>query len=709
MPQSSNLDTPELRTRCIRAVLILGGLVSLVGFLGIVGYAFGLRALLTFGMPSGTPMLLPGALGMLFLGFALQAVLAGSMLDEKPRWLAPVQHGALLVTSMMGVFVFVLYLDRADYNLMAILTQDVATIIPAFLENLILLMASAALFAFMLFRHKEVVVVYVVNVLALLILSLDCFIFVGFRMNIPVLFSFKLSLPIAMAYFLTAIAILVGTIPFRGILAPLVSDSRMSRLILWSGLITGLSVLLVGAYDISQFERYISHMTLTGTHPDPSFMYLRSELVTIILALVITVLSLRTIHYFNRSAFFAREQALAKEEAETVRENYRILVEGVTDYAIFMVDPMGHVVTWNTGAERIIGYASDEILGRHFSCFYVQDDLNQGRPDYEIRMAIENGRFEQENWCKRHDGSVFWANIVITAHVDESGQLIGLSRITRDITERKRAAELLQRSYDELEHRVAERTEELSRANAQLQETERLRWTFISTLTHDLRTPLIAQKRVLEVLLRKMAHDPESAELVGGFLKNNDHLVKMVNMLLETYQYEDGCIQLNIEPFRLHQLVSDCFDEVHSLALVQEIRLRNAVPASDSEILGDFYQLKRVFLNLLGNAIENIPPGSVIEVSVVNLDADRIRICVSDTGQGISPDMLPHLFDRYFTGHSTRQKIGSGLGLFICKMIVDLHGGIIEAKSELGQGTTFEITLPRRGPEAPVERTIEAV
>ncbi len=230
----------------------------------------------------------------------------------------------------------------------------------------------------------------------------------------------------------------------------------------------------------------------------------------------------------------------------------------------------------------------------------------------------------------------------------------------------------------------------------QLQENERLRGTFVSTLTHDLRTPLIAQKRVLEVFEEefKVQKDSQLESLANGLLKSNDSLLDMVNKLLETYQYEDGKIKLLLESIDLNQLIEACFADMGGLAQSQKISLVNHIPQSFPIIQADLPQLKRVFLNLIGNALENIHPRSTIEINATEQNGS-VTIQVKDNGPGINPDILPHIFTRYFTGHRIRQKIGSGLGLFICRMIIDLHGGTIQVESTLGKGTCFTITIPK--------------
>jgi signal transduction histidine kinase len=232
----------------------------------------------------------------------------------------------------------------------------------------------------------------------------------------------------------------------------------------------------------------------------------------------------------------------------------------------------------------------------------------------------------------------------------------------------------------------------------QLREDDLLKNTFISTLTHDLRTPLFAQRRVLQTLQGSCGNaDPALGEVLAGLDKNNDHLLAMVAMMLEAYQYESGKIALYLERVDLGLLVVECYRSLAPLADSKQIRLENSIPdgqaAGSIQLMADPLQLKRVFVNLINNAIENIQEGRQIGVSAHQKEG-FVEVVVVDNGPGISPDILPHIFQRYFTGHPTRQKIGSGLGLFICRMIVELHGGTIAVSSEVGCWTAYRIKLP---------------
>ncbi len=242
--------------------------------------------------------------------------------------------------------------------------------------------------------------------------------------------------------------------------------------------------------------------------------------------------------------------------------------------------------------------------------------------------------------------------------------------------------------------RVLNLEEKLRGAYKQLQESEELRKEFVNSLTHDLRTPLLAEKRALTLFHNLKSNlDTDMVTIVDTMVQSNSDLLAMVNMMLETYQYEEGGILLLEEPVDIHRLIEDCFQSINALAQEREILLYNTSHKNLPYYTTDPIQLRRVLDNLVGNAVANIPEGSFIKIDA-DYKYDYLEISVTDNGQGISEDRLNHIFERYYSGPKIRKKIGTGLGLFICKTIVELSGGNIYAKSTVNKGTTFIIQLP---------------
>jgi PAS domain S-box-containing protein len=370
---------------------------------------------------------------------------------------------------------------------------------------------------------------------------------------------------------------------------------------------------------------------------------------------------------------------------------------------VAITDSKGLITYANDAFCRISQYSRQELLGQDHRI------INAGhhpKPFFlSLWRTISSGKvWKGEIKNRAKDGSYYWVKTTIVPFLDNSGKPYQYVAIRHDITDRKRVEDEIRQLNEELEVRVHQRTLELEKKNeelaetlAQLRESEQLRSTFVSALTHDLRTPLVAQTRALELFQSFQDQLPDRlAGLAERLIKSNDSLLDMVNKLLDTYQYEAGKIQIFYEAVDLAQLTSDCLAELQPLAEKKNIALVNAVHSAIGPLVADGQQLRRVFVNLVGNAIENIPAGSTIRIEPVSCEPDQVAVRVCDNGTGIPPEILPRLFDRYFTGHRTRKKIGSGLGLYISRMILELHGGTIQVESEVNVGTCFTLTLPRQ-------------
>lgn len=372
---------------------------------------------------------------------------------------------------------------------------------------------------------------------------------------------------------------------------------------------------------------------------------------------------------------------------------------------VAMTDKQGLITYANDAFCKISKYSREELLGKDHRI--VNSGFHPTAFFKDMWQTIGQGKvWRGEVRNKAKDGSIYWVDTTIVPFLDAEEKPYQYVAIRHDISDLKRIEAEMRLLNEELEQRVSERTSELQSKNkvlgetlAQLQESEKLRSTFISALTHDLRTPLVAQKRALELFQGYSGSlPPRLSGLSDRLLKSNDGLLEMVNLLLETYQFEAGKNQPLLEDTNLYVLTADCFSEVASLAEVKQIKLENNIAQTLPSVLCDAQQLRRVWMNLLGNALENIPDGSLIQFSAQEIK-NGFEICIEDNGPGIPPEALPHLFKRYYTGDKTRKKIGSGLGLYICHMIMELHDGSIHVESILGQGTRFTLNLPKQSPK----------
>ncbi|MGH9763903.1 MAG: PAS domain-containing sensor histidine kinase [Blastocatellia bacterium] len=374
----------------------------------------------------------------------------------------------------------------------------------------------------------------------------------------------------------------------------------------------------------------------------------------------------------------------AREMPSQVEEPFRLLVQSVRDYAIFMLDSEGYIATWNAGAESIKGYKAQEVIGKHFSIFYPEEEVSAGQPDYELKIAAAVGRFEDEGWRVRKDGSKFWANVVITALRDNEGNLRGFGKVTRNLTERKLAEE----------QRVQLACEQAARAEAEA--ANRAKDEFLANVSHELRAPLNSIVGWVR-MLRGGKVDPETAVRGLETIERNAKLqAQLIEDLLDLSRVVSGKIRLAVKPLELPPVIEAAVDAIRPLADAKEIHTQVAFDSGTGLIAGDPERLQQVVSNLLSNAVKFTSKKGRVEITLARVDS-HAEITVSDTGKGIAPEFLPYVFDRFRQADSkpTRSHGGLGLGLAIVRHLVDLHGGTVKALSPgKGRGATFVVRLP---------------
>ncbi len=366
-------------------------------------------------------------------------------------------------------------------------------------------------------------------------------------------------------------------------------------------------------------------------------------------------------------------------ELEVSEERFRLLVENVVDYAIYMLDPDGTVMTWNTGVGRLKGYSKEDIVGRHYSTFYTEEDRAARLPERLLAEAREHGRVEHSGWRVRKDGTRFWADVVITALRTSSGELTGYAKITRDMTEPHRTAEAREQVLQDQRRNLVE-----------LEQIDRWRRDFVGSILHDLQAPVLAIGGFAELLAEAQV-DPDALEDVDvsefpeRILSNVRALRGLIDHLRSFTLLESGGITLALEPIELRpfldRLVADLAPVLDGHPVGVEVRAERAT--------ADRGGLERILSNLLTNAARHTPDGAPIQLGVEQRDGHTV-FEVTDEGQGIDAELLPTLFQQFSHGG----KGGTGLGLTIVKQYVELHGGEVTVDSAPGQGATFRVTLP---------------
>ncbi len=380
----------------------------------------------------------------------------------------------------------------------------------------------------------------------------------------------------------------------------------------------------------------------------------------------------------DRSAQLSQESLASLRQSE---ELFRLLVDGITDYAIYMLDPAGKVVSWNKGAQRLKGYSTEQVLGQDVSIFFLPEDVAAGNPQAELTRAASEGRVEQEAWRVRKDGSRFRAHVVVTALRDDEGKLRGFAKVTRDITARQAVVDTL-RAY----------ATRLERSNRELE-------AFASVASHDLQEPLRKIRSFGDRLTTKYAEglDPKARDYLERMCAAAARMQDLIENLLMFSR-----VTAKAQPFALVDLgaiareaLSDLETRVAQTAGHIEL---GALPV----LYADATQMRQLFQNLLGNALKfhrtGVPP--VVRANSKGLPGgDRWEVWVEDNGLGFEPQYAERIFGLFQRLHGRSEFEGTGIGLAICRKIVERHHGTIVATGVPGEGARFTLTLPYRPPE----------
>ncbi len=401
--------------------------------------------------------------------------------------------------------------------------------------------------------------------------------------------------------------------------------------------------------------------------------------------------SVRTLN----QALERRIRIQTKELMES-EKRFRLMVEGLRDYAFFMLDTQGNVVSWNLGAQRIHGYTGEEIIGKHFSILLTPEDREGSNPQDQLQRAAEHGQHTESGWRLRRDGARFWAHVLITAVYDEAGDLCGFSEVTRDITERKRAQEEIEEQR--------KRAEQSNQAKSQ----------FLASMSHEIRTPMNAILGMTD-LLWETELDEDQRHYVEIFRRAGANLMDLINDILDLSKIESGRLELEKREFDVETVVADVVELLAGRAHDKGIGLRTRLlPGLTKKVVGDAARLRQVLVNLVGNAIKFTSSGEVVITveSPATDAAGEIAFSVSDSGIGIPKEKLASIFEAFeqVDASTARKYGGTGLGLPISKHLVECMGGTLRVDSEPGRGSTFYFTAKfgmaePLGPQAQHERT----
>jgi PAS domain S-box-containing protein len=367
-------------------------------------------------------------------------------------------------------------------------------------------------------------------------------------------------------------------------------------------------------------------------------------------------------------------------ERREAEQQYRRLIEGVTDYAIYSLDATGRITSWNEGARRMKGYETAEILGRHFSSFYVPDDVAAELPKHVLETAAAEGHFEGEGWRVRKDGTRFWSNVVVTAIRNDEGELLGFSKITRDVTDRKALLDTIQQHSQELEVRIKEREQ----TNAELE-------AFSYSVSHDLRAPIRAIEGFSDIILEEFAEalPAEAKEYLQEIVNATGRMNRLVQDLLNYGRLSR--IELEAVPISVEAVIMEACNH-----LDPDLRSRVSISAEPNlKVKAHRAVMRQAISNLIDNAVKFTKSGTPPKIQVSAFRrGDSVQIQIKDEGIGIAPQHQARIFQVFERLHNVDEYPGTGIGLAIVKRGVTRMGGSVSLQSELGKGSIFTIELP---------------
>lgn len=372
-------------------------------------------------------------------------------------------------------------------------------------------------------------------------------------------------------------------------------------------------------------------------------------------------------------------QMLFKIQKETesklkeTEEKFRQMVQGVKDYAIYLLDDEGRIKSWNEGLQRIKGYTADEIIGKHYSIFFTSEDVQNGIPEHNLEVALQKGHYETEGWRARKDGSLFWANETITPIYSEKGELKGFSKITQNRTELKKAK-------NELESKALE----LTRSNTELEQ-------FAYVASHDLQEPLRTINSYVQLLANRYKGklDADADDFIHYIVDGSTRMRQLINSLLEYSRIN------RVKPFETIN-VNDVIAEIQN-DLNEQIKITKATIKYKNlpDIVGDTVLIGQLFQNLIVNALKfrgDKKPEIIISGAKQN---GYYIFSVKDNGIGISKEYWEKIFVIFQRLNNREQYPGTGIGLSICKKIAERHGGKMWVESEPGKGSVFYFTIKK--------------
>ncbi len=710
-----------------RLVLVLGIFVILIGFAGVISYPLEVPMLRQFIIQPRPARIYPEmnwliALNILLLGIGILTILQTTPHRfENSRWFKWVQVLSCLIPSLIGLWLIQEYLFAGSFNWLRVIFIDFPEIPGSFISAISLFLGGGSLALFLTQKKNQTLLIFGTNIPSLLIMSLCLFALFGYAINLPSTYNFYVSLHSSISYIFFALAILIASIPYHGLLLPAVVKERKVRVLSWLSILLSLLILIQGGYNTYRSTAYQESFETVADTVAYEEIYSILELGSVLLATLIFTMSLRSLYYYCEAVHYSKLQQQAREREATLRQIMQAVYSNFDLEVIFqvIVTELGrylnvdrcYIAHYNPNTGSITPPAKEYLAHSKIqsidtletsSLWQITKDVSKKQPlQFNKAIPLDAVNLSPELKSKLNALSIQSCLSCIIAHRGQPKAILTAHQTTQPRIWSESDQEMLEEVAQQAALAIsqAELYQQEQKAREEAMAMSQKKSQLLANMSHEIRTPLNAIIGYSEMLEQGYAGALNTAQkkYASNVSISSHHLLSLINDILDLSKVEAGKVELFKEDIRLEPFLYQIHSMLEEMAARQNITIRYQIAPDVVNVYADPNRLRQIFLNLLSNALKFNKENGKITVQVRRSD-DRnwIVVDVSDTGIGIPQDKIPKLFDEFFQVGSpkSRPMEGTGLGLSLSKRLVELHGGQIYVESQEGQGSKFTFTLP---------------